>query len=123
MVTIGWLCHPPIAVGDPNRPAPIYTQGIFERWIKVGRIKKMSTVTTSGSRLEQLKNLSKVLAKQIDDCNNDMIIGPKYLPQLSKQYRETIKEIEEIEGVDREDDEIGEILSARKADGKPDAVR
>jgi hypothetical protein len=52
-----------------------------------------------------------------------MIIGPKYLPQLSKQYRETIKEIEEIEGVDREDDEIGEILSARKADGKPDAVR
>lgn len=95
----------------------------FERWIKVGRIKKMSTVTTSGSRLEQLKNLSKVLAKQIDDCNNDMIIGPKYLPQLSKQYRETIKEIEEIEGVDREDDEIGEILSARKADGKPDAVR
>ena len=103
--------------------APIYTQGIFERWIKVGRIKKMSTVTTSGSRLEQLKNLSKVLAKQIDDCNNDMIIGPKYLPQLSKQYRETIKEIEEIEGVDREDDEIGEILSARKADGKPDAVR
>lgn len=89
----------------------------------MGRIKKMSTVATSGSRLEQLKNLSKVLAKQIDDCNNDMIIGLKYLPQLSKQYRETIKEIEEIEGVDKEDDEIGEILSARKADGKPDAVR
>ena len=83
----------------------------------------MSTVTASGSRLDRLENLAKVLAKQIDQCNEDKIDGPKYMPQLSKQYRETIKEIEEIEGVDREDDEIGEILSARKADGKPDAVR
>lgn len=39
------------------------------------------------------------------------------IPQLSKQYRETIKEIEEIRGVDKEDDEIGEILTARKAVG------
>ena len=122
-MTTRWLRHPPSAVGDPKPSSADLHTGNFWKVIKVGRIKKMSTVTTSGSRLEQLKNLSKVLAKQIDDCNNDMIIGPKYLPQLSKQYRETIKEIEEIEGVDREDDEIGETLSARKADGKPDAVR
>ena len=32
-------------------------------------------------------------------------------------------EIEEIRGMEKDDDEIGEILSARKADGKPDAVR
>jgi hypothetical protein len=45
------------------------------------------------------------------------------MPQLSRQYRETIKEIEEIKGMEKDDDEIGEILSARKADGKPDTVR
>ena len=33
------------------------------------------------------------------------------------------KEIEEIKGMEKDDDEIGEILSARKADGKPDTVR
>lgn len=89
----------------------------------MARIKKMTTVTASGSRLEQLENLAKVLAKQIDQCIDNTDDGPKLMPQLSKQYRETIKEIEEIRGVDKEDDEIGEILSARKADGKPDAIR
>lgn len=90
----------------------------------MARTKKMATVAGQGSRLEQLENLAKVLAKQIDFCTSDKTCdGVKSIPQLSKQYRETIKEIEEIRGVDKEDDEIGEILSARKADGKPDAVR
>ena len=40
-----------------------------------------------------------------------------------KSMRQTIKEIEEIKGMEKDDDEIGEILSARKADGKPDTVR
>ena len=89
----------------------------------MARTKKMATVTNEGSRLEQLENLAKILAKQIDECAKNMVDGPKLMPQLSKQYRETIREIEEIRGADREDDEIGEILSARKANGKPDAVR
>lgn len=90
----------------------------------MARTKKMATVASQGSRLEQLENLAKVLAKQIDLCTSDETgDGVRSIPQLSKQYRETIKEIEEIRGVDKEDDEIGEILSARKADGKPDAVR
>ena len=90
----------------------------------MARTKKMVTVASQGSRLEQLENLAKVLAKQIDFCASDETgDGVRSIPQLSKQYRETIKEIEEIRGVDKEDDEIGEILSARKADGKPDAVR
>lgn len=89
----------------------------------MARAKKMATVTSSGSRLEQLKNLALILAKQIDQCASDMAEGAKRMPQLSRQYRETIKEIEDIEGVDNDDDEIGEILSKRKADGKSDTVR
>lgn len=89
----------------------------------MARAKKMATVAASGSRLEQLENLARVLAKQIDLCTGKLDDSMKTVPQLVKQYRETIKEIEEIRGMEKDDDEIGEILSARKADGKPDAVR
>ena len=81
----------------------------------------MATVASGGKRLEQLENLALILAKQIDLCSD--ADDAKNMPQLSKQYRETIKEIEEIRGLEKDDDEIGEILSARKADGKPDTVR
>lgn len=89
----------------------------------MARAKKMATVTGDGSRLEQLENLAKVLAKQIDVCTKDLDNGPKLMPPLAKQYRETIKEIEEIRGVTDDDDEIGRILSTREADGKSGAVR
>lgn len=87
----------------------------------MARTKKMLSVAKKGKRLDQLKNLSLLLAKQIDKCDEED--DPKLIPQLTKQYRETIREIEEIEGIGNDDDEIGEILSARKADGKSDAVR
>ena len=89
----------------------------------MARRKKMATVASNGNRLEQLENLALILAKQIDLCSEGYADGAKNMPQLSKQYRETIKEIEEIRVMEKDDDEIGEILSARKADGKPDAVR
>ena len=89
----------------------------------MARTKKMSTITSTGNRLEQLKGLARILAEQIDVCSKDIIDGPKCMPQLSKQYRETIREIEEIEGAENNDDEIGEILSERKADGKSNSVR
>lgn len=89
----------------------------------MARRKKMATVASNGNRLEQLENLALILAKQIDLCSEGYADGAKNMPQLSKQYREIIKEIEEIRGMEKDDDEIGEILSARKADGKPDAVR
>ena len=73
---------------------------------------KMKSITAKGSRIEQLKELAKVLATAIDEC-----IDPKALPAMAKQYRETIREIEEIEGVSADGDEI------READGKPGAVR
>ena len=88
----------------------------------MARMKKMSTVTANGNRLEQLENLSKILGAQIDRCTSDTD-SAKMLPQLARQYRETIREIEEIRGMEKDNDEIGEILSNRNADGKPDAIR
>lgn len=79
---------------------------------------KMKSITARGSRLEQLKNLARILAQNIDDCED-----VRALPQLAKQYRDTIREIEEIEGTGSDGDEISEILAQRQADGKPGAVR
>lgn len=79
---------------------------------------KMKSITSRGSRLKQLKTLAQVLAQNIDDCQD-----VRALPQLAKQYRDTIREIEEIEGTENNGDEIGEILAQRQTDGKPGAVR
>lgn len=79
---------------------------------------KMKSVTAKGNRLKQLKTLAGILAQNIDDCED-----ARALPQLAKQYRETIREIEELEGAQNHGDEIGEILAQRQADGKPGAVR
>ena len=79
---------------------------------------KMKSVTAKGDRLKQLKTLAGILAQSIDDCED-----VRALPQLAKQYRETIREIEDLEGAQNHGDEIGEILAQRQADGKPGAVR
>lgn len=78
----------------------------------------MKSITARGTRLEQLKQLAKVLAAGIDTCKDC-----RALPPLTKQYRETIREIEEIEGANDDGDEIGEILAERENDGKPGAVQ
>lgn len=76
------------------------------------------TVSRKGNRLEQLKKLRDTLAKAIDTCES-----MRDLATLSRQYRETIREIEEIEGAADDTDEISEILAQRESDGKPGAVR
>lgn len=79
---------------------------------------RMKAATARGNRLEELKVLARVLAENIDACED-----ARALPPLAKQYRETIYEIEEIEGKEGNGGEISELLSARQADGKPGAVR
>lgn len=71
------------------------------------------------SRLDKLKALEACLEVAIAECESD----PRTLAQLARQYRETLKEIEEIEGVTGDNDEIGEILKQREIDGKSGAVR
>ena len=63
-------------------------------------------INPNDSRLEQLKALSEILSKKINDNP-----GARDLAQLAKQHRETLKEIEEIEGVDNGEDEIAKILA------------
>lgn len=69
-------------------------------------------------RVEQLKELLTVLAEQIDDKP-----GARDMASLARQYRETLKEIEEIEGAIDDGDEIAQILSDVDSDGNARAVR
>lgn len=78
----------------------------------------MSNVVNCETRLIQLKELLTILADEIDRRP-----GARDLAQLARQYRETLKDIEEIEGAGNDGDEIGEILAERAADGKSGAVR
>ena len=70
------------------------------------------------NRLEQLIALRDILQEAIDTCDSK-----RDLAALAKQFRETIKEIEDIEGTEDNHDEISEIIAGRAADGKSGAVR
>jgi hypothetical protein len=74
--------------------------------------------TKRGTRLDQLQLLANKLATEVEACDD-----PRLLPQLAKQYRETIRELDELKGMGQDDDEIGEILAKREADGCAGAVR
>ena len=51
------------------------------------------------------------------------VCDAKSLSGIARQYRETLKEIEEIEGTEDDDDDIAKLLAQRDADGKAGAVR
>lgn len=70
-----------------------------------------------GDRLVKLKALELRLLEFMDNADN------RTLAALARQYRETIREIEEIEGASKQDDEISEILSDREAAGESRSVR
>lgn len=70
-----------------------------------------------GTRLEKLKALEAELRQAISSCET------KELAALSRQYRETLKEIDEIEGAETHGDEITELLSSRESARKPGALR
>lgn len=71
----------------------------------------MMQAVTESSRVEQLRELLLILAKEIDDGP-----GARDMASLARQYRETLKEIEEIEGANDDTDEIAKLLSG---DGEP----
>lgn len=82
-------------------------------------MEKVKTLNAQRTYLEQLKALAYKLADRLDNAELD----DRNMATLAKQYRETIKEIHDIEGETDATDEISEILSERKAVGKPNAVR
>lgn len=56
-------------------------------------------------RLEQLKKLSMILAENINVCDS-----MRDLAALARQYRETIREIDELENGEDTNDEIAAII-------------
>jgi hypothetical protein len=78
----------------------------------------ISEANRKENRLGKLKALAELLAREMDAVKYS-----KDLPPLAKQYRETIREIEELDGGTKEEDELTDLLKARDADGKSRAVR
>lgn len=58
-------------------------------------------------RLQRLINLRDTLSDAIENCDSK-----RDLAALAKQYRETLKEIEEIEGENHGEDEIEKLLNS-----------
>ena len=80
----------------------------------------LNSVNKNGDRVEKLKELSRVLAKQIDKAAKELDF--RSVPALAKQYRETIRELEELTG-EGGDDDIDELIRRRKDTGAAGAVR
>jgi hypothetical protein len=90
----------------------------------MARKRSIKSATNDGTLLDQLESVARSLASQIELVEKNLPEeAPKLLPQLAKQYMTAVEKIEAIKGQESQDDEIAEILSARKADGKPDTVR
>ncbi len=67
--------------------------------------KSLVSANRNGDREDKLKSLALILAKQIDVCDD-----PKDLAQLSRQYRETLKELDALQSGDEDaDDPIVEV--------------
>lgn len=65
----------------------------------------MRDVTRNGSRLEQLRALALVIAEQIDMGDESHSMA-----QLARQYRETIREIAELEAENDDGDIISKLI-------------
>jgi hypothetical protein len=66
----------------------------------------MYEITESGTRIEQLRNLALVLARRIDAGDEGHSMA-----QLVRQYRETLREIADLESDDDGNDEIAGIIA------------
>lgn len=71
----------------------------------------------TGTYKEKLEALAADLALRLESADDKTYAG------LARQYRETICELDRIEGMEQQDDEIEALLSEREADGKPGAIR
>lgn len=67
---------------------------------------RMVQITENGNRLEQLKTLALVIAESIDKGDETHSMA-----QLARQYRETIREIAELEAENDGDDIISKLIS------------
>lgn len=66
---------------------------------------RMTDATDGYELLRGLKALADRLASELDSCGDQ-----KLIPQLARQYRETMLKIDELEGGADDDDEINAII-------------
>lgn len=76
----------------------------------------MALSDSPSDRLSQLVELRGILARQIDVCESS-----RDLASLSRQYRETIREIDEIENGENEDDRAAQLVKRHRQSGQPDS--
>lgn len=60
-------------------------------------------------RLEKLKQLERELRTALDEAD------PRYIASIARQYRETLRDIDELEKDDGDIDEIARILADRQS--------
>ena len=72
----------------------------------------MMSVTCDGTRLEQLRTLALVIAEHIDSDDDSHSMA-----QLARQYRETIREISELEGDGDDGDVIAQLIAKHDSEG------
>ena len=70
----------------------------------------MTDAISDYDRLTGLKALADSLARDIDGLDMSDKDEMKLKPQLARQFRETLRDIDEIEGGVDEDDEIAAII-------------
>ena len=75
----------------------------------MGRMKK---ATSNYVLLDGLKALAQQLAEEIDTCEDQ-----KLMAGLARQYRETMTQIDAIEGGEDDDDEIATIILRNRKSG------
>lgn len=72
----------------------------------------MADATDGYNLLPGLKALADRLAAELDSCDDQ-----KLVPQLARQYRETMVKIDELEGGEDDDDEIAAIILRNRESG------
>lgn len=70
---------------------------------------KLTELTNVAERVESLKELADILAQSIEECDSK-----RDLAALSRQYRDTLREIDEIEGGVEVDDGITVLIQKHK---------
>ena len=73
---------------------------------------RMKDATANFALLEGLKALAQQLADELDACDDQKLVAG-----LARQYRETMTQIDEIEGNEDDDDEINAIILRNRESG------
>jgi hypothetical protein len=73
---------------------------------------RMKEATSNYVLLDGLKALAQQLAEEIDTCEDQ-----KLMAGLARQYRETMTQIDAIEGGEDDDDEIATIILRNRKSG------